>query len=183
MTDEQSASREDVPRFAEEMYDDLHRIAGEYLRHERKDHTLQPTALIHEAYLKVAHRDEWKSATHFRAVASAAMRQILVDHARRRGRLKRGGGRVMMTTNMAIEDGRDIDVLALDEALLSLARLNERGRRVAVLRWVDRQGIGADVGHLTEDRRGGLVLCQGVASREAGGRGASLSGPSSPDQP
>ncbi|MBN4082627.1 sigma-70 family RNA polymerase sigma factor [Phycisphaeraceae bacterium AH-315-B13] len=135
MTDEQSASREDVPRFAEEMYDDLHRIAGEYLRHERKDHTLQPTALIHEAYLKVAHRDEWKSATHFRAVASAAMRQILVDHARRRGRLKRGGGRVMMTTNMAIEDGRDIDVLALDEALLSLARLNERKAKVVELRF------------------------------------------------
>jgi RNA polymerase sigma-70 factor (ECF subfamily) len=136
MSDEQSPNTNEVSGFADEMYGDLHRIAGEYLRHERQDHTLQPTALIHEAYLKVAHRDEWKSATHFRAIASTAMRQILVDHARKRASLKRGGNRrVMMTTNMAIEDGRDFDVLALDDALLALARLNERKAKVVELRF------------------------------------------------
>ncbi|MCH8147518.1 MAG: RNA polymerase subunit sigma-70, partial [Planctomycetes bacterium] len=70
MSKKHRSSRNDVPELAREVYDDLHRIAGEYLRRERADHTLQPTALVHEAYLKVANRDEWKSATHFRAVAS-----------------------------------------------------------------------------------------------------------------
>ena len=139
MTDDRPHSREDpspTPAFAAEMYDDLHRIAGQYLKQERPEHTLQPTALIHEAYLKVARKDDWKSATHFRAVASTAMRQILVDHARRRASLKRGGDRrVMMTTNMAVEIDRDIDVLALDEALLELARLDERKARVVELRF------------------------------------------------
>ena len=117
------------------MYDDLHRIAGEYLRRERVDHTLQPTALVHEAYLKLANRDEWKSATHFRAVASNAMRQVLVDHARRRGRHKRDGNRMPLTTNVAIELDRDVDVLALDEALAALAQLDERKSRVVELRF------------------------------------------------
>lgn len=135
MVDEGQFNREDVPGFAAEVYDDLHRIAGEYLRRERADHTLQPTALIHEAYLKVAQRDEWKSATHFRAVASTAMRQVLVDHARRRGRLKRDGGRVIMNTGIAAEEDRDIDVLALDEALQVLAEKDERKARVVELRF------------------------------------------------
>lgn len=134
MADERR-SREDVPGFAAEMYDDLHRIAADYLRRERVDHTLQPTALIHEAYLKVANRDQWKSATHFRAVASSAMRQVLVDHARARGRLKRGGDRLMLTTNAAVEQDFDIDVLALDEALQTLAGLDERKAKVVELRF------------------------------------------------
>ena len=135
MANENESSRDDVPELAREVYDDLHRIAGEYLRRERADHTLQPTALVHEAYLKVARRDEWKSATHFRAVASTAMRQVLVDHARARGRLKRGGNRVMLTTNIAFELDRDVDVLALDEALSALAELDKRKARVVELRF------------------------------------------------
>lgn len=135
MSNEYQSSRDDVPELAQEVYDDLHRIAGEYLRRERVDHTLQPTALVHEAYLKVADRDEWKSATHFRAVASNAMRQVLVDHARARGRLKRGGNRVMLTTNIAFEPDRDVDVLALDEALSALADLDKRKARVVELRF------------------------------------------------
>lgn len=135
MPDKRRSDRDDVPELAREVYDDLHRIAGEYLRRERADHTLQPTALVHEAYLKVANRDEWKSATHFRAVASNAMRQVLVDHARARGRLKRGGNRVMLTTNIAFELDRDVDVLALDEALCGLAQLDKRKARVVELRF------------------------------------------------
>jgi len=135
MHEEQRFDREDVPELAAEVYEDLHRIAGEYLRRERPDHTLQPTALIHEAYLKLARRDDWKSATHFRAVASSAMRQVLVDHARRRGRLKRDGRRVMMTTGIVAEDDRDLDVLAVDEALKALAERDERKARVVELRF------------------------------------------------
>lgn len=135
MPDKRRSHRDDVPQLAREVYDDLHRIAGEYLRRERAGHTLQPTALVHEAYLKVANRDEWKSATHFRAVASNAMRQVLVDHARARGRLKRGGDRVLLTTNVALELDRDIDVLALDEALSALAELDKRKARVVELRF------------------------------------------------
>ena len=105
------------------------------MRRERADHTLQPTALVHEAYLKVANRDEWKSATHFRAVASNAMRQVLVDHARRRGRQKRGGNRVTLTTDIAFEFDRDVEVLALDDALNALAQLDERKARVVELRF------------------------------------------------
>ena len=137
MPQDPTPNQNKVPGYAAEMYSDLHRIAGQYLKQERVGHTLQPTALIHEAYLKVAKRDEWKSATHFRAVASTAMRQILVDHARARGRLKRGGAQqaIMLTTNMAGEPDRDIEVLALDEALLELAKLDERKARVVELRF------------------------------------------------
>jgi RNA polymerase sigma factor (TIGR02999 family) len=135
MSREDQSNPADVPGLARQVYDDLHRIAGEYLRHERVDHTLQPTALVHEAYLKVAKRDDWKSATHFRAVASRAMRQVLVDHARRRGRLKRGGERLMLTTNIACEPAIDVDVLAVDEALEALAQLDERKARVVELRF------------------------------------------------
>lgn len=135
MSNATPSSRDDVPGLAKQVYDDLHRIAGEYLQRERANHTLQPTALVHEAYVKVANRDEWKSATHFRAVASNAMRQVLVDHARRRGRLKRGGDRVVLTTNFAFEPDRDVDVLALDEALSELAQLDNRKARVVELRF------------------------------------------------
>ncbi len=135
MSKEHQSSRDDVPRLAQEVYDDLHRIAGQYLRRERADHTLQPTALVHEAYLKLANRDKWKSATHFRAVASNAMRQVLVDHARARGRLKRGGNRLTLTTNIAFEFDRDVEVLALDEALDALSKLDKRKARVVELRF------------------------------------------------
>lgn len=135
MSDEQRSSREDVPDLARQVYDDLHKIAGDYLRRERVDHTLQPTALVHEAYIKLANRDKWKSATHFRAVASSAMRQVLVDHARRRGRLKRGGNKVHLTTGAAMDFDADIDVLALNEALETLTELDERKARVVELRF------------------------------------------------
>jgi len=135
MTDESPPKTNEVPELAREVYDDLHRIAGEYLKRERVDHTLQPTALVHEAYVKLARRERWRSATHFRAVASNAMRQVLVDHARARKRLKRDGNRVLLTTNIALAPDRDIEVLALDEALTALAQLDERKARVVELRF------------------------------------------------
>ncbi len=138
MTEEpENMMRSNEPDMLADVYGDLRQIAAEYLRRERPDHTLQPTALVHEAYLKLADSGQWKSAAHFRAVASRAMRQILVDHARMRGRLKRGGQheRVMLTTGVALGMDRDLDVLALDEALSALAGYDERKAQVVELRF------------------------------------------------
>lgn len=124
---------------AGEVYDQLHRLAEGYFRRQPQGHTLQPTALIHEAYLKLAGQPggRWKDRTHFLAVAATAMRQILVDHARSRLAGRRGGGRQRITLDEAVlpSTDRDVDLLALDEALERLARLDERKARVIELRF------------------------------------------------
>lgn len=126
-----------APELIARVYDELHRIAADYLRHERPDHTLQPTALVHEAYLKVADAAQWESEAHFRAMASCAMRQVLVDHARTRNRAKRGGGRerILLTTGATPQTEPSLDVLALEEALTALQALDERKARVVELRF------------------------------------------------
>ena len=113
-----------------------------YLGRERSDHTLQPTALVHEAYLKLADQDRvnWRGRTHFFAVGAQIMRRLLVDHARRRGRVKRGGEwqRVTLGHGAAPLLGRELDrdeLLALDLALQKLARLDERQARIVELRF------------------------------------------------
>lgn len=121
-------------------YDTLHNLAAHYLNSERANHTLQPTALVHEAYVKLAAAagaSDFQSKTHFQAVASSAMRQILVDYARQRGAQKRGGNwlRVTLRTDVALDHGLDIDLLALDDALCELAALDERKSRVVELRF------------------------------------------------
>jgi RNA polymerase sigma-70 factor (ECF subfamily) len=122
-----------------DLYAELRQIAAAYLRTERRDHTLQPTALVNEAFIKLAERTgaAWNDQAHFRASAAAAMRQILVDHARRRGTDKRGGGwmKVSLDSGVAIGAGMDIDVLALDEALAQLHALDSRKARVVELRF------------------------------------------------
>lgn len=119
----------------ESAYAALRGIAASYLHHEG-NHTLQPTALVNEAYIKLAGGD-WRGDTHFRAVASNAMRQILVDHARARKAQKRGGGwlRVTLSADAAATPALDIDILALDEALTALAKLDERKARIVELRF------------------------------------------------
>lgn len=119
------------------VYDALRGLAAAYLRRERSDHTLQPTALVHEAYLKLAGSGEWKSRTHFQAVAASAMRQILVDHARARASRKRGGGwvRVTLSPEIAVAARSDVDMFALDEAMRALGALDERKARVVELRF------------------------------------------------
>lgn len=121
-----------------EAYDALRGLAAAYLHRERADHTLQPTALVHEAYLKLASPDrQWRSRAHFQATAANAMRQILVDHARARAAQKRGGDwvRVTLSGAAAATEALDVDVLALDEALRHLATLDERKARVVELRF------------------------------------------------
>ena len=105
----------------ERLYPELRRLAGHYMRGERNDHTLQPTALINEAYIKLAQHEqpEWQDRTHFVAVAARILRSVLIDHARKHVAGKRGGGRVHLDLKDALvytEDKAD-ELLRLDEAL------------------------------------------------------------------
>ena len=122
------------------VYKELRRQASGYLRRERSNHTLQPTALINEAYLKlIDQRDvKWQNRAHFFAIAAQAMRRILVDYARERQREKRGGA----AENLPLEEAfaivsreKSIDLVALDEALNKLAKFDERQAKVVELRY------------------------------------------------
>ena len=121
------------------VYDELRAIAASYLRREPAEHTLQPTALVNEAYLKLVDqkRVDWRGRAHFIAVGAQAMRRILVDHARARQREKRGGGRrrLPLDEDFQLSTERDEDVIALDEALRKLSQLDERQARIVELRF------------------------------------------------
>jgi RNA polymerase sigma factor (TIGR02999 family) len=128
-----------VRRLMPLVYDELRALAESYLRQERSDHTLQATALVHEAYVRLIKQDdvEWQNRAHFFAVAAQAIRRILVDHARARHRAKRGGGleRVRLDEDVAVLEERDLDLVALDESLEKLAALHERQARIVELRF------------------------------------------------
>ena len=121
------------------VYRDLHQRARSYLRRERPEHTLQPTALIHEAYLRLIDDKpaEWNSRAHFFAVASRVMRQILVDHARRHSAGKRGQGVANLSLEEALVPSRsnNMELMALDEALDKLATFDERKARIVEMRY------------------------------------------------
>ena len=121
------------------VYRELRRLAHQYLNKERAGHTLQTTDLVHEAYVRLVdqRRVHWQNQAHFFGVAAELMRRILVDRARRRKRVKRGGGAVMVSLGKAalVKDRSSVDLLALDEALTKLAELDERKARVVELRF------------------------------------------------
>jgi RNA polymerase sigma factor (TIGR02999 family) len=124
------------------LYDDLRRVARGHLRREGPGHTLQPTALVHEVFLRLVDVDRMtvKSRTHFFALSARLMRQILVDHARRRQAGKRGGGATVIGLNeaagaVATASSSSVDVLALDEALDALSSFDDRQCRVVELRF------------------------------------------------
>ena len=121
------------------LYAELRALAGKQMRSEREGHTLQPTALVHEAYMRLVGGQpvRWQDRAHFFAVAAGTMRRILVDHARRQGTAKRGGGRHRVTLHegLAAEDEGEVDVLALEEALVRLREVDERAARVVELRF------------------------------------------------
>ncbi|MBK9119194.1 MAG: sigma-70 family RNA polymerase sigma factor [Phycisphaerales bacterium] len=122
------------------VYDELRSLAGRYFRRQRSDHTLQPTALVHEAFLKLVDQTDpqWNGRQHFFAVAAMAMRQILVNHALARKALKRGGGQRRVLLDDAIGSGArsdGLDVLALHDALERLKQVDERKHRLVELRF------------------------------------------------
>jgi RNA polymerase sigma factor (TIGR02999 family) len=120
------------------VYEELRRLAHHYMRGERAGHTLQTTALVNEAYLRLADLDrmEWRDRAHFFAMAATLMRRILVDHARDRARDKRGG-RVVLTSldGKEIASASNVDVLALDEALDRLTAMDRQQSRIVELRF------------------------------------------------
>jgi RNA polymerase sigma-70 factor (ECF subfamily) len=134
-----SGDREAGDEVAGLVYGELHRIAAREMRHERKGHTLQTTALVHEAYMRLAGSEslEIQNRGHFFAVASQQMRRILVDHARSSGAQRRGGAAVKVDLDQlqiaAAE--RSIDVILLDESLRELERLDPRAAKVVELRY------------------------------------------------
>ena len=121
------------------VYRELRRLARQYLKRERDGHTLQTTDLVHEAYLKLVdqHRVQWQNRTHFFGVAAELMRRILVDHARRHKRAKRGGGVPLVSLAQAdrATPQTPVDMMALDEALTRLATVDERKARIVELRF------------------------------------------------
>jgi RNA polymerase sigma factor (TIGR02999 family) len=121
------------------VYDSLRRIAARHLRDERHDHTLQPTALVHEAYIRLVAQSEqnWQNRFQFFAFAARIMRQILVDHARRRDALKRGGRERDLTLDETILPGvtKSRDLIALDEALTRLKEFDARQSQIVELRF------------------------------------------------
>lgn len=138
-TSEAQPTLDSNPELMAQVYDELRRLAETYLRDQRSDMTLQPTALVHEAYLKLAHKDvgDWKNRAHFLGTAAQAMRQLLVDHHRRRSAGKRGGGwsKVTLDPGLSPSAENEIDLSALDEALNNLGQFNERLERLVVLRF------------------------------------------------
>ena len=136
---------EEAPKAAAELlplvYDELRRLAQRYLSRERPGHTLEPTALVHEAYMRLVDqaKDNWQGRTHFFAVGARVMRNLLVDHARQKGRAKRGGDwrRVTLAEGVspALRELEREDLLALDAALERLSRVDEREARIVELRF------------------------------------------------
>ena len=122
-----------------QVYDELRRLANYYLRQERPDHTLQATALVHEAYLRLVGEDEidWQDRAHFFGIAAVRMRQILVEHARSRQAAKRGGGEYRLSLGEAdlLAERRDVNLLALDDALERLEALDPQKSRIVELRY------------------------------------------------
>jgi len=129
---------EATERLAELLYPELRRIAARLMRGERQSHTLQPTAVVHEAFMRLvdAQTIEWQDRAHFLGIAARVMRRILIEHARRRGAAKRGGGADRLTLDEAAVPGADaaVGLLDLDDVLTRFAEIDDRGAQVAELR-------------------------------------------------
>ena len=136
----QNGSQKALDQLIPLVYEELRAIAGRYLSRESPSHTLQSTALVHEAYFKLIgqRRVQWQNRAHFFGIAAQMMRRILVDHARHQHRDKRGGPAPKLSLDEAIaqaEPEADVDLLALDEALTALAEIDPRGARIIELRF------------------------------------------------
>ena len=138
LTSIRGGDRAGVNRLFEIVYDDLRRLAGNYTRRSSPDKSLQPTEVVHEAFLKLVNQQQvdWRDKSHFLAVGAKAMRHILVDDAKHRGRQKRGGNRcrVPLDEGMLVAPTHD-DILAIDEALEKLALANELRAKIVEMRF------------------------------------------------
>lgn len=133
-------NQEVVNKILPHIYDELRRLAGGYLRRERSDHTLQPTALVHEAYMKLIdqNRVKWKNRAHFFGIAAQVMRRILLDHARKHQADKRGGEAEILPLEeeiLVVSHDKSAELIALDDALEALAQLDPQKARVVELRY------------------------------------------------
>jgi RNA polymerase sigma factor (TIGR02999 family) len=142
--------KENADKLLELVYDDCRRLAASYLKRENAGHTLQPTALAHEVYLRLIEQErvDWKGRTHFMAIAAQAMRRLLIDHARGRDRLKRGGGGAWKRISLdggssaapiadpSASHESEVDVEKLDGVLAELAALDERQAKVVEMRFL-----------------------------------------------
>ena len=155
------------------VYGELRRLAHHYMRGERDGHTLETTALVNEAYLRLAGIDamQWRDRAHFFAMAATLMRRVLVDYARQRGREKRGAGvSVTSLDENAVAPQAAVDVVALDEALDRLATVDPQQSRVVELRFfagMSVQGDRGSAGHFAGDREARLGHRQAVAVQRA----------------
>ena len=135
----QSGEQQALEELTPLVYQELRRIAGSFLRRERTGHTLQPTALLHEAYMRLAGQNatSWKDRAHFFGVAARLMRMILVDHARAKSAEKRGGGvrPVTLEETLSASTERPADLVALDDALMELEKFDPRKSKVIELRY------------------------------------------------
>jgi RNA polymerase sigma-70 factor (ECF subfamily) len=144
------------------VYEELRRLASNYLRRERQNHTLQPTALVNEAYLKLVDQKNarWQNRSQFYGVAAQLMRRILVDHARQHQAAKRGGPhqqRLSITSAHAIAETPEVDVLAVHEALEELKQFDPQQERIVELRFfgglsIEETAKVLDIGHATVER-------------------------------
>lgn len=176
------------PNAAEDLlplvYDELRRLARSYLRRRQPGHTLQPTALVHEAYMRLAGKENppWKDRVHFYAVTAKIMRGILVDHARAHAAEKRGGdvARVTLDDSLDAAEGKGTDLVALDDALRSLATFDEQKSRVIELRFfggltleetAELMGISTAT-VVNETRRARAWLYREIAGLRENGRGS-----------
>lgn len=143
------------------VYDELRRLASSYLRRERREHTLQSTALIHEAYCRLVKQQDltWQNRAQFFGMAATVMRNILVDHARQHRALKRGGAqfRLSLTQGDKFASKPDVDLIALDQALEGLAKLKPQYSKIVELRFfggltIEETAAALGVSHATIER-------------------------------
>ena len=155
---------------------ELHRLARRYMSHERQDHTLQTTALVNEAYLKlIDQKVDWQNRAHFFGIAAQIMRRILIDHARKHLGPRHGGGNTISLEEVAVvSNDRASELVALDEALTTLAKIDERKSRVVELRYFGGLSVeetatvlGVSVDTITRDWRRAKAFLRRELSRNS----------------
>ena len=173
------------------VYDELKRIAAGYLRHEKKDHTLQTSGLIHEAYFRLIDQQQvdWQNRAHFLGIAARMMRRVLVDHARRRDFAKRGGGAVHLALDdvTPAQQGKSPDLVALDHALDDLERLDPVQAQVVEMRYfggltIDEIAVALDVSVSTVTRKWRLAKAWLYDALKEGAGGPPAPGPEASEE-